>query len=562
MYGAPKYESVTSYDAQSMLSEAAMGSPLRHRERSRPTAGPTPADTTASFNAVQHTSRRYGFVVDDAPIPPLTGPHETLAEAMDAAVSAFGDHEAYVDRARRITFAEWIAAADGVAAELAARGVRPGDVVVIALPPSIDYAIAYAAIVRVGAVASGLNLRLGPREVTAICSCAPPALAFVDEHGPLPGLPEDTELITRLELASASRREPLPPRRGRSSDPVTIIWTSGTTGVPKGAWFDHDALSAAVTTAGVMSAPFDRRLVPTPFAHAGYMAKLWEQIGWGMTIVISPTPWTASETIALLSAERITVAGGVPTQWAKLLEDPGLDAVDTGALRIGVVATAPAPPELVERVSERLGCALVVRYAMTESPSITGTEPGDPPDVLYRTVGRPQPGVEVELRDEAGAAVPAGAVGRVHVRSACVMRGYWNAPELTAEVLGSDGWLRSGDLGYLDPEGNLVLVGRVGDLYIRGGYNVYPLEVEHVLTEHPAVAEASVLGVPAPVIGEIGVAFVVPPAGCDAPSLDELRAWCGARLADYKAPDRLVVLDELPRTPMAKVDKEALRARH
>jgi acyl-CoA synthetase (AMP-forming)/AMP-acid ligase II len=499
--------------------------------------------------------------VDDAPTPPLVGRHETMSEAMDAAVAAFGDREAYVDGARRISFAEWIGAADGVAAELAARGVHPGDVVAIALPPSIEYAIAYAAIVRRGAVASGLNLRLGPREVVAICACALPVLAFVDERAPLTGLPDGIESLSRAEVAAAARRAPLPPRRGRSSDPVVIIWTSGTTGVPKGAWFDHDNLRAAVTTAGVMGAPFDRRLVPTPFAHAGYMAKLWEQLAWGMALVISPTPWTAADTVRILATERITVAGGVPTQWAKLLEEPELDTVDTGALRIGVVATAPAPPELVERVTARLGCALVVRYAMTESPSITGTEPGDPPDVSYRTVGRPQPGVEIELRDEDGVAVRAGTVGRVHVRSACVMRGYWNAPELTVDALDADRWLRSGDLGYLDPEGNLVLVGRAGDLYIRGGYNVYPLEVEHVLAEHPAVAEASVLGVPAPVIGEIGVAFVVPVAGCDAPSLDELRAWSRARLADYKAPDRLVVLDALPRTPMAKVDKEALRSR-
>jgi acyl-CoA synthetase (AMP-forming)/AMP-acid ligase II len=479
---------------------------------------------------------------------------------MDAAVATFGSQEAYVDGALRLTFTEWMAAADGVAAELAQRGVRPGDVVAIALPPSIDYAVAYAAIVRLGAVASGLNLRLGPREVAAICACAPPALAFVDKHAPLAGLPDGIERLTRHELAGATRRAPVPPRRGRSSDPVVIIWTSGTTGEPKGAWFDHAGLRAAVTTAGVMAAPFDRRLIPTPFAHAGYMAKLWEQLAWGMTLVISPTPWTAAETVALVGAERITVAGGVPTQWAKMLEEPALDSVDTGALRIGVVATAPAPPELVERVSARLGCALVVRYAMTESPSITGTEPGDPPDISYRTVGRPQPGVEVELRDEAGVPVPAGTVGRVHIRSACVMRGYWNAPELTADALDADGWLRSGDLGYLEPDGNLVLVGRVGDLYIRGGYNVYPLEVEHVLAEHSGIKDVAVIGVPTPVIGETGIAFVVVAPGCRTPSLDELRAWCRARLADYKAPDRIVVVDALPRTPMLKVDTAALRA--
>lgn len=496
----------------------------------------------------------------DAITPPLVGRYETVAEAMDAAASAFGEREAYVDGERRITFAEWIAAADGVAAELAERGVRAGDVVVIALPPSIEYAIAYAAIVRLGGVASGINLRLGPREVAAICSCAPPTLAFVDDGAPLAGLPEGVETLSRRELAMAARRSPLPARRGHPSDPVVIIWTSGTTGVPKGAWFDHDALRAAVTTAGVMSAPFDRRLVPTPFAHAGYMAKLWEQIGWGMALVISPTPWTAGEMVALLGAERITVAGGVPTQWAKLLDEPGLATVDTSALRIGVVATAPAPPELVARVSERLGCALVVRYAMTESPSITGTEPDDPPDVSFRTVGRPQPGVEVEVRGDDGAPVARGEIGRVHIRSACVMRGYWNAPELTAEALDDDGWLRSGDLGAFDTAGNLHLVGRVSDLYIRGGYNVYPLEVEHVLAEHPAVDDVAVIGVPAPVIGEIGVAFVVVAPEHRAPSLEELRSWCQARLADYKAPDRIVVMDALPRTPMQKVDTAALRA--
>jgi acyl-CoA synthetase (AMP-forming)/AMP-acid ligase II len=170
--------------------------------------------------------------VDAAPEPPLAGRHETLAEAMDAAVAAFGAREAYVDGARRMTFAEWIAAADGVATELATRGVRPGDVVVIALPPSIDYAIAYAAIVRLGAVASGLNLRLGPREVAAICACAPPVLAFVDEQAPLTGLPDGIKSLSRRELAEAARRVPSRAWRGRSSDPVVIIWTSGTTGVP------------------------------------------------------------------------------------------------------------------------------------------------------------------------------------------------------------------------------------------------------------------------------------------------------------------------------------------
>ncbi|HMK62530.1 MAG TPA: fatty acid--CoA ligase family protein, partial [Acidimicrobiales bacterium] len=311
-------------------------------------------------------------------------------------------------------------------------------------------------------------------------------------------------------------------------------------------------------TAGVMTAPFDRRLVPTPFAHAGYMAKLWEQLAWGVTVVISPPPWTADDTIRLIAAERVTVAAGVPTQWAKIVEHPVLATADTSSLRLCVSATAPAPPELVERVQKRLGCPLVVRYAMTESPSITGTEPGEAPEVLYRTVGKPQAGVELELRDDDGHRVPDGEVGRVHLRSPCAMRGYWHDDEQTAQAVTPDGWLRSGDLGRLDGEDNLVLVGRASDLYIRGGYNVYPLEVEHVLDEHPAVAQASVIGVPAPVIGEIGVAYVVPADPARPPGRAELQAWCRQRLADYKAPDEVVVVVELPLTPMLKVDKAAL----
>ncbi|HET6952427.1 MAG TPA: AMP-binding protein [Acidimicrobiales bacterium] len=498
--------------------------------------------------------------VTAAPVPPLQGTFATVDEAMDAAAEQFGDREAYVDGDRRWTFAEWIAAADALAAGLAARGVRPGDVVALMLPPSIDYAVAYAAALRVGAVATGLNTRLGAREVDAIIQRCQPAVVVRDASLGLPAVPGATPVIDRSELARLVSGPGLGGGRParRPEDPVVIIWTSGTTGLPKGAWFDHRALAAAVATAGVLAAPFDRRLVTTPFAHAGYMAKLWEQLAWGIAVVISPPPWTAEDMIRLVAAERITVTGGVPTQWAKVVEHPALDTADTSSLRLCVSATAPAPPELVERVHRRLGCPIVVRYAMTESPSITGTDPGEAPDVLYRTVGKPQAGVDLELRDDEGRRVPDGEVGRVHVRSRCAMRGYWRDEERTAEAFTPDGWLRSGDLGRLDGAGNLVLVGRTSDLYIRGGYNVYPLEVENVLAEHPAVAQASIVGVPAPVIGEIGVAFVVPADPAAPPSDVALRAWCRERLADYKAPDELVLVEALPLTPMLKVDKLAL----
>jgi acyl-CoA synthetase (AMP-forming)/AMP-acid ligase II len=498
-------------------------------------------------------------------VPPLVGTFESVADAFEAAAAQHADRIAYVDggTGERWTFAEWYERSDALAAVLVERGVASGDVVAIMLPSSFGYAVAYGAAALAGAVATGVNTRLGAREITAIIERADPALVLFDpdvfdpavasivEAAPAGVLRPDEFAATGVAFGLGSRR----PQRA-ATDAAVIIWTSGTTGVPKGAWFDHRGLHAAVASAGAMSAPFDVKLVATPFPHAGYMAKLWDQLAWVTTSVIAPTPWRAGDMLRLLVDERVTVAAGVPTQWAKLLDQPGIAEADLSHVRVGLAATAPAPPELVERVGRAIGCPLVVRYAMTESPSITGTEVVDEPEVQFRTVGRPQAGVEVEIADGGGE----GGVGRVRVRGACLMRGYWGDPELTAATIDADGWLTSTDLGVLRPDGNLVLAGRASDMYIRGGYNVYPLEVENVLAEHPAVGRAAIVGVPTPVIGELGVAFVTLAPGAQAPTLAELRSWVVERLADYKAPDRVEVLDALPLTAMMKIDKPALLA--
>jgi acyl-CoA synthetase (AMP-forming)/AMP-acid ligase II len=481
--------------------------------------------------------------VPAGPATAVSGSFGTFAELMDAAAVQLEDHEAYVEveTGRRLTFGEWHFAADAAAARMAAAGIRPGDVVAIALPPSIDYAIACAAALRVGAVATGINTRLGPRETAAIVAQCEPRLV-IDNVSVLHGRGDPRR--------SAAGTAP--------DDPAVIIWTSGTTGLPKGAWFDHRNLAAAVRTAGAMTQPFDRRISGVPMAHAGYMAKLWEQCAMGVTLVLTPTPWNAESMLRVLVDEQITVGAGVPTQWAKLVELPGVAKADLTRLRVCLAATAPAPPELVARMRTLLGCPVVVRYAMTESPSITGTTPGDPPEVQYRTVGKPQAETSIDLVDARGDVVPPGEVGRVRVEGPCVMRGYWRDVAATREVLDTHGRLLSGDLGRLDDEGNLVLVGRASDMYIRGGYNVYPLEVENVLTEHPSIAGAAIVGAERSVIGEIGVAFIVVVPGASVPSADSLRSWVADRLADYKAPDEVRVVEALPLTAMGKVDKRAL----
>jgi acyl-CoA synthetase (AMP-forming)/AMP-acid ligase II len=481
----------------------------------------------------------------------------TVALLRDTA-QAVPDGEAFVDGATRLTFGNWDRAADGLAAALADRGVGRGDVVALLLPSSADYAICYAAAMRLGAITTGINLRLGAAEVASIVERTRPAIVVVDEGiDPPAGLPS---VLRRPELAALYELDPPPsfPRLDQS-DPVAIVWTSGTTGVPKGAVFDHANLAAMAPGAGALSAPGDRRLSPLPFAHVGYMTRMWDELVSRITTVITPTPWRAAGALRLIEEERVTVGQGVPTQWALMLADPTFAATDVSSLRLASTGAARVPAELVREMRERLGCPVVVRYASTEASLITGTRLGDPDEVVAETVGRPSEGVELRLVAEDGGPVPRREVGLVQCRSGAAMRGYWEDPERTAEVLDPEGWVSTGDLGRLGDDGNLRLVGRRTEMYVRGGYNVYPAEVEAVLGEHPAVDKAAVVGLPAPVLGDVGWAFVVPLDGAVVDP-DELKAWCAARLADYKAPDHVRVVDDLPLTSMLKVDKRALAA--
>ncbi|CAN5812306.1 acyl-CoA synthetase [soil metagenome] len=465
--------------------------------------------------------------------PPLDGEFANFRALLDAAAELYGDREAYVEPGSRVSFAGWISRARSVAAGLVECGVGKGDVLALRLPSGIDYATCYAAAAMLGAITTGLNPRLGRQDAAAILDIAGPALVVSESAD-----------VARLALAGGH----FPDVDVSRTDPVALIFSSGTTGLPKGAVFDGNNLAAGAKAAGVMSAPYDRRLTSTPFAHAGYMFKLWDQLVWGTTLVVSRAQWSAAGMFDILREQRVTVAGAVPTQWTKLLEIPDVTPQALPELRIAVAATAPAAPQLVREVTQRTGVPLVVRYAMTECPTIAGTAPDDPPDIQFRTVGRPAPGMEVRVTDN----------GAVEVRGPCVMRGYWRNPELTASML-RDGWLSTGDVGVLDDSGYLSLTGRRGDMYIRGGYNVHPVEVEQVLNTHPQVAQAAVTGCSAPVIGEIGVALVVPADPGAPPSLADLRAYVSAHLADYKAPDDVVLVDQLPLTPMLKLDRRALR---
>ena len=487
-----------------------------------------------------------------------------IGDLLRDAAEAHPDREAYVHGGKRVTYRWLDRVADGFAATLLDSGVTPGDVVVLLVPSSIKFAACYLGALRVGAITSAVNLRLGPIEQASILARTEPRVTVLGEEARVPAGIDAGRVISVADLKPAFDADP-PTRWPRlaPSGATCVVWTSGTTAAPKGAVYDHDAQAAISRNVGELTAPGDRRLVVLPFAHVGYMTRMWDELANATTIVLAGEPWSATETVRILREERITMATGVPTQWSRVLDHPDLVHLDCSSLRVAGIGGASIPPMLVRRMREVLGCPVITRYTSTEAGVTTSTLATDADELIATSVGRPTPEVELQIvAPETGTTRLVGEVGEVVCRSPAMMRGYWRDPELTATVIDDDGWLHTGDLGFLGEDGNLRLVGRLKDMYIRGGYNVYPAEVESVLTDHPAVARAAVVGVPDPVLGEVGVAFVTPAPGAERAALtrDALGAWCRARIADYKAPERVLVVEDLPTTPMLKIDKRALAA--
>ncbi len=481
------------------------------------------------------------------------------------------EREAVVHAGARITYGELAQRSGALAAAMRSDlGVRPGDVVVSTLPSSIDFVVTYLAAIRCRAITSAINTRLGASERKSIIDRTEPRLTIVPTGSE--ALPPGAGRVLHaaeipLLVSGAPRPVPAAPAHDPPAhdppahDPVAIVWTSGTTGAPKGAVYDHAALRAIHAGMGDLTHPGDRRLVSLPFAHVGFMTRIYDEIVSGTTLVIVGEPWSAAEQLRLIESERITMATGVPTQWTLVLAQPDLATTDVSTLRLAGIGGAAVDPALVRAVREALRCPVMHRYTSTEAGLATGTRLGDPDEVVAQTVGVASPVVTLRLVDPASGADVTGSpgtVGEIRLRSPAMFCGYWRDPELSAAALDDDGFLRTGDLGTMRSGGNLRIVGRLKEMYIRGGYNVYPSEVEGVLADHPAVTQAAVVAAAAAVLGEIGVAFVVLAPGAPAPSLAELRDWCADRLADYKSPDRLVIVDSLPVNAGHKIDKQAL----
>jgi acyl-CoA synthetase (AMP-forming)/AMP-acid ligase II len=505
----------------------------------------------------------------------------TLPALLDAAAAEAARADAFRYRDERLSYGDWQRLAARLAGGLAARGVARGDVVALLLPSTPLYPVAYLAAARLGAVTTGINVRYRRTEIGHILrqSGAKCLVAATDWHdadfrATVDALrPELRELaaiewITPEALRTSTRAiverlgGPAPPDAARPDDPVAIVFTSGTTGAPKGAWYTHAnllALAAIEDRRHAGGAPrFPKHLAAgLSFAHVGFMARLAIQIG-NVGSSILQDAFDTAVMLDTIERERLEHLGCFPTQAIMLLDHPDRPRRDLSSLRSVLLGGAPSSPALIRRVQETLGVTVVVRYSSTEVGIATSSLPDDPIDILSTTVGRATPGVELRIVDAANVPVRTGDVGTVVVRSPATMRGYWRNPEATARTIDAEGWVHTGDLGWLDDAGYLHLRGRASELFIRGGYNVYPSEVEDLLARHPKVARVAIVGVPDERLGEVGWAWVQPRTPDDPPTLAELRAFVGAELASFKRPDGLTLLAELPVTPNFKIDKRAL----
>ncbi|WP_121251200.1 FadD3 family acyl-CoA ligase [Nocardioides ferulae] len=508
-------------------------------------------------------------MADASPATPPT----TLPEALHAAAARFGDHPAYVEGRRSVSYAELLRLVRATAAVYARDGVRPGDRIVLWGPNSIDWAVAALAVTYAGGVLVPVNSRYVGAEVADVVERTAATRVVVhdgflgrDQVGELHGAGVAARLVTTLAdlIAAAQGVEGLAKPEVAPDDVADILFTSGTTGRSKG------AMSAHRQTIGVARAwaelggvrPDDRYLVVNPFFHSfGYKIGIVVGLLTGATLYPLAT-FDLDETMRLIEHERITVLPGAPTIYQSLLDAPGRVERDLSSLRLAVTGAAVVPVVLIERMRapqpDGLGIDQVVTaFGMTEAVVVTMCREGDSAQTVATTCGRAIPGMEIRISPteaESGA-------GELLVRGDYVMLGYLDDPAATAEAIDEDGWLHTGDVGVLDERGNLTITDRLKDMYISGGFNVYPAEVEQALARMDGVSDVAVVGVPDERMGEVGKAFVVAAQGSRI-GPDDVVAYARERLANFKVPRHVEVVGALPRNLSGKVLKNVLRDGH
>jgi acyl-CoA synthetase (AMP-forming)/AMP-acid ligase II len=493
----------------------------------------------------------------------------TIPAVLRAAAAAVPDREALVTPETRLTYAELLQRVRRGSAACVAHGIGHGDRVAIWGPNTADWAIAALSLTGIGAVVVPVNSRFKGEEARYLLDRTGACALVVDDAfltellgtDPLAALGDPDLLVIRTSELGAflGRSDEVPEETVEKlaaavtdDDPSDIIFTSGTTGRPKGVVATHGQSTGLfqtwADTVGLREG--ERMLVVAPFFHTfGYKAGLLACLLKRATCVPLRT-FDLDAAVRAITAERIDVIPGPPTIYSSLLEHPAT----LPPIRLAVTGAAVVPQALIARMRSELGFEEVITaYGLTECGGLaTACRPGDPDEVIATTSGRAVEGVEVRVLADPG------QPGEVLVRGYGVTSGYWQDPEATAEAIDADGWLHTGDVGVMDADGNLRITDRLKDMYVVGGFNAYPAEIEQVLVRHEGVSEAAVIGVPDERMGEVGKAFVVPRAGA-AVTAEELVAWCRDRLANYKVPRTVELVDALPKNATGKVTKDVLR---
>jgi fatty-acyl-CoA synthase len=519
---------------------------------------------------------------------PLLG--DTIGDNFDRTAAARPDAEALVDvpSGRRWTYGQLRDDIDTLALGLRAAGVAKGDRIGIWAPNLPEWTLVQYATAKLGAILVNINPAYRTHELEYVLNqagismlVAAPSFktsdyeAMIKEVAPncpalrqviLIGRPNWDELMAdgragdRAELARLQAA--LSP-----DDPINIQYTSGTTGFPKGATLSHHNILNNGYFVGRLCGytPDDRVCIPVPFYHCFgmVMGNLGATTN-GSTMVIPGPGFDPKATLAAVAQERCTSLYGVPTMFIAELNDPEFDSYDLSSLRTGIMAGSPCPVEVMKQVVDRMGMTEVtICYGMTEtSPVSIQTRADDSLERRVSTVGRVHPHVEVKVVDpETGLTLPRGEPGELCTRGYSVMLGYWEEPEKTAEAIDRARWMHTGDLGVMDSDGYVNITGRIKDMVIRGGENIYPREIEEFLYTHPDVLDAQVVGVPDARYGEELCAWVTLREGAPELTADALREFATGKLAHYKIPRYVLVVDSFPMTVTGKVRKVEMRAK-
>jgi fatty-acyl-CoA synthase len=509
---------------------------------------------------------------------------ETIGANLDRTVARYGAREAMVEVAtgRRWTYAQFGRDVDALAVGLLRAGISKGDRVGIWAPNCAEWTLTQFATAKIGAILVNINPAYRTHElgyaltksgvrmlVSAPSFKSSDYRAMVDEVRGQTALEQVIYLGSPEweELATLGRGEPLPPMELDPGEPINIQYTSGTTGYPKGATLSHRNIlnNGFFTTETIRFTHEDRLCIPVPFYHCfGMVMGNLGCTSHGATMVIPAPGFDPRLTLQAIQDERCTGVYGVPTMFIAMQNVPDFSGYDLSSLRTGIMAGAPCPIEVMKRcVTDMHMSEVSIAYGMTEtSPVSTQTRADDNLERRIETIGRVHPNVEIKIIDPAtGDTVPRGEPGELCTRGYSVMLGYWDDPEMTAEAVDSEGWMHTGDLVSMREDGYCVVVGRIKDMVIRGGENVYPREVEEFLYTHPDIEDVQVVGVPDAKYGEELCAWIRMRPGAEPLDAERVRQFAAGRLAHFKIPRYVLIVDEFPITVTGKVRKVEMRER-